>query len=159
MRRWVAALALLAGCAATTVAEVPRSRVPLGEFVTDLPARPDERPLDPDDNWAIAVDEVPSLGVPGLCMSLAKARRAAEWVVSYNELRGLYEIDLRVWPRIESDYQDSLMRADEEVEAQRKKAVRSWFELHQGQIALVSGFVLGALVTTGIVAAASRADD
>ena len=92
----------------------------------------------------------------GVLFSTEKAVRSARFVVAYNEMRGLYEVDLRTWVREREVYQRHLDLADTEIARQRERARRGWWERHGAQVGLAVGFLVGAAATVGIVAAVNE---
>ena len=85
--------------------------------------------------------------------------RAARTKVAYDEIRGLYEVDLRTMDRERGVYERHLKVADDEIAEWRIKARRSWWELNKGTVGLVLGVVTGAALTVGIAAAVDQATD
>ena len=106
----------------------------------------------------VAEGEVVPDGRSGVLLSPEKAGRAARYVVRYNELRQLYEIDLRTWGRERTIYERHLEASEAETERQRKAAERSWFEKHAPEFAVSIGLVVGSAVTLGILAAVQEVD-
>lgn len=125
----------------------------------DLPERPDAKPIPPGADWAVAADgyvvagETDPTDRAGICMSMEKASRAARYVVGYNELRGLYEVDIRTWSREREIYSRSLEAADREIERWQKRAERSWWERNRGVVGLAGGLVLGVAAAATAAAA------
>jgi hypothetical protein len=126
-----------------------------------LPDRPPE--VDPAHRWTRSVEVCTEEGgtetPPGILFSDQMAARAARLSVGYSELRALYEIDQKTWAKERAVYGRYLELGDEAIERANKRAERSWWERHQGQIGLAGGFIVGAALTTAIVAAVSKADD
>jgi hypothetical protein len=87
------------------------------------------------------------------------AMRAARVKVAYDEMRGLYEVDLRTMDRERQVYDRHLKAADDEIAEWRIKARRSWWELNKGTVGLVIGVVTGAALTVGIAAAVDQATE
>lgn len=155
MRLAALGLVLLASACSTTRAVEQKRTLPSPLVAAKLPERPDAVPISPAGDWAVPVadgDTVPE-GRSGVLLSPEKAARAARYVVSYNELRGLYEVDLRTWGREREIYEQHLELAQAEMDRLRREAERSWFERHAPQVALVLGVVVGVAATVGIVVA------
>lgn len=153
--RIVAALAIvmvIGGCA-TTPQQTPTRDPQTPMFKTDLPARPDATKIAPEQDWVIAVETGDMIASAGICMSEQKAMRAANYVVSYNELRGLYEVDLKTMDRERQVYEKELEIADQEIAALREEARRSWWERHGASVTMVIGLVAGAGFAVGMAAA------
>lgn len=157
----LAAFFLASACSATVPQQADKRTLPNPLVAAKLPERPDAQPVPPAADWVIALSEgetVPE-GQAGILMSQEKAARAAKYVVGYNELRQLYEVDLRTWGREREIYERHLALADAEVERMRQKAVRSFWERHAPEVAMVLGVVIGAAVTVSIVAAVHGTED
>jgi hypothetical protein len=90
---------------------------------------------------------------PGVLFPDESAAYVARLRVSYDEVRGLYEIDQRTWERERQIYTRHLEMADEEIQRANERAERTWWELHGDEVGLIGGFVVGVAVTIGIVAA------
>lgn len=149
---WVAAACLVViGCGGSAHQAAKRT-LPEPLVAAKLPERPDARPIPAVGDWVIPIEAGETVERAGICMSTEKATRAARYVVSYDELRRLYTIDLGTWGRERAIYERHLGAADQEIERARKEAERSWFELHSGSIGMAAGFVVGAAITVGIVA-------
>lgn len=121
------------------------------EVVTELPPRPDVEPIAPEDDWVVPVSIGEMVEQPGVCMSDAKALRAGRYVVSYNELRGLYRSDLRTWNREREIYERYLTDAEIELAYWQEKSRRTWWERNSAQIGLAAGIVIGAGLAVGLV--------
>lgn len=152
--RLALAAALCVGCA-TTKSAAPKRTLPEPLAAAKLPERPDAKAIPPSADWAIPVaeGEVVPAGRSGILLSQEKATRAARYLIGYNELRALYEVDLRTWGRERQVYERYVQLAQDEADRQAKLAERSWWERHSPEIALGLGVVVGAAVTVGIVAA------
>jgi succinate dehydrogenase flavin-adding protein (antitoxin of CptAB toxin-antitoxin module) len=103
--------------------------------------------------------EPPQKTPPGILMSQEMTMRAARLKVAYDEMRGLYEVDLRTMDREREIYERHLKAADDEIADWKQKARRSWWELNQGTVGLVVGVVTGAALTIGIAAAIDQATE
>lgn len=137
-------------CGATTVHQ--RENTYFSEHVeTELPPRPDTDPIPAGDAWVVSVEAGETVQRSGLCMSDAKAIRSARYVVSYNELRGLYQSDLHTWNRERDIYQRYLADAETEIEHWREQSKRTWWERNESRITLVVGVVVGAGMAIGLV--------
>lgn len=150
-------LLCFSACSTTKIVEKKRT-LPFALVATELPERPDAKPISPSADWAKSMevgDTVPE-GRAGVLMSTEKAIRAARYVVVYNELRDLYQIDIRTWGREREIYQRHLDAADDEIERWKKNADRTWWENNVGYIAVGAGLVLGAAITIGILEATQQ---
>lgn len=77
--------------------------------------------------------------------------------IGYDEVRGLYLIDLRTWGRERQVYERHLSLADDEIVRLGDLAERDWFERNGGVLGLVIGIVVGSAATIGIAAALDAA--
>lgn len=144
--------AVLNSYCGTTAVQAPDTNI-LGreEVIAELPPRPDVEPIAPEDDWVVPVSVGEMVERPGVCMSDAKALRAARYVVSYNELRGLYRSDLRTWNREREIYERYLTEAEMELAYWQEKSRRTWWERNSAQIGLAAGLVIGAGLAVGLV--------
>lgn len=146
-------------CGATS-ASVTRSDRTLPESaLTSLPPRPDSTPIPEAEDWVVPLEAGDQTDRAGVLLSDAKARRAALWVVEYNRIRGLYEIDLVTWARERVIYNRYLRLADDEVARWQDASRRTWWERHQGQIGLGVGLVLGIVTTMLVVYGLDRSGE
>lgn len=161
MKHFVAALmCVVVGCASSALPKTTRT---LPEPVVSVELPPEPKPVEPRDRWTKPVsvcttdegEETP----PGVLLSIPMARLAGELRVSYNEIRMIYEIDQRTWQKERTVYERNLELADQEIERANKRAERTWWERHSGQMGVAIGFIVGAALTTAIVSAVSKADD
>jgi len=155
----------LAACSAPQQPEAERT-LPEPLIDTMLPEVPSEVPaskrvVEPVKSCAVETmgEEVAREVGPGIYMSFEMAKRAAELSVAYDEMRELYEVDLRTMEREREVYQRQLDLADQEVERQRERARRSWWEKNRGWIGLGTGLVVGAALAVGIAAALDGVTD
>lgn len=89
----------------------------------------------------------------GILMSEQKALRCADYKVAYDELRGLYSLDLKGWALKEKVYTEQLLRADEEIEKLDGRLNGTW-NRYKFAIGMGIGFLLStilAVCTTVIV--------
>lgn len=161
MRMIAVLLVLLVGCGAPATQQADESTLPEPLFTTELPDPPEDVPTskrivlpvskceveNPDPT--APVEETP----PGIYMTKEMAARAGRTKVYADELRGLYEVDLRTMEREREVYQKQLDLADQEVASWREKARRSWLERNRGWVGLGVGLVVGAGLAVGIAAA------
>lgn len=160
--RWVALLLLLSlGCGAP-VQQHPVDSSDLVEplFTTTLPDPPDEVPE--EERFVVGVSHCFTEGEgaetpPGIYMTEAMAQRAGRLRVAYDEIRGLYEVDLRTMGREREVYQRQLDLAEDEVAQWRERAHRGWFERNRGWLGLGIGLVVGAGLAVGMAAALDEA--
>jgi len=160
------ALVLCGACATPRSAKPEKHTLPEPLVAAKLPDRPDVTAIPPPADWAVAVEGYvvtdkdgaqQTVMRPGVAMSMEKGARAARYVVSYNELRGLYVVDLRTWGRERTIYERHLDAADKEIEVQRKRAVRTWFEEHDGTLGIVVGIIVGVAASAAGAKALSAA--
>ena len=156
--RWAALLlALLVGCGAPAQ-QSEESTLPAPLFTTELPEPPEDVPADrrvvlPVSKCVVEGSEPPEETPPGIYMTQEMAARAGRTKVAYDELRGLYEVDLRTMDSEREVYQKQLDLADQEVAEWRERARRTWWEQHGSQVMLGVGVALGAGLAVGIAAA------
>lgn len=148
-------LAMAVACSTTKAASPEKRTLPSPLVAAKLPERPDAEVIPSAASWVISAEEgeiVPE-GRSGILMSQEKAMRAARYVVSYDELRRLYEVDLNTWGREREIYERYLIASEAETKRAWTAAERSWWERNAPHIALIGGFVVGAVLTASIVAA------
>lgn len=157
-------LCFMVACASTPQTEATEHTLPDPLFTQELPEPPAEVP--PDKRLAVAVSECtvegsdpPEKTPPGILMSQEMAMRAARLKVAYDEVRGLYEVDLRTMDRERAVYQRHLKAADDEIAEWRIKARRSWWERNGAQVMLGVGVALGAAFAVGMAAALDGVTD
>lgn len=158
MRLLATVLVLLVGCGAPAMQQPEESTLPDPLFTTELPEPPedvaaDKRVVLPVAECVVEGSEPPEKTPPGIYMTQELAGRAARTKVAYDELRGLYEVDLRTMDREREVYQKQLDLADREVASWREKARRTWWEENRGWVGLGIGLVVGAGLAVGIAAA------
>lgn len=155
------------GCSSASPPQAKKRTLPEPLVAAELPPKPDEeQKVPPAADWAVAADGYFVEGdgssqeltaKPGICMSMEKGLRAARYVVRYQELRGLYEIDLRTWGRERSIYERHLELAQQETDAWKKEAERSWLERNAGPLGLTIGVVVGVTAAVAGTAAIKAA--
>lgn len=158
MRFVATILVLLIGCGAPVVQQSEESTLPDPLFTTELPEPPEDVPADrrvvlPVAKCVVEGSEPPEETPPGIYMTQEMATRAGRTKVAYDELRGLYEVDLRTMDREREVYQKQLDLADREVAEWRERARRTWWEENRGWVGLGIGLVVGAGLAVGIAAA------
>lgn len=145
IQAWV----LLAAMGCATARPVP-TRAPLTMIEqVALPARPDAQPIAPSAQWVVPVETGQVAQRAGVMMSMENAQRAALWRIGYDELRGLYEVDRRTWVAQRAVYEQGLVAADREI----VRLQPTWWDVHEGRIALMVGVFLGAGLAVGLAAA------
>jgi hypothetical protein len=92
-------------------------------------------------------------------MSQEMAMRAAQFKVAYEEVRGLYEVDLATIERERMIYERYLNAADDDVARWREKARRTWWEKYGPHVVLGVGVVVGAVFAVGMAAALDGVTD
>jgi hypothetical protein len=165
VRAFIAIIMVLAvACGGALPTESSERTLPNPLFTQDLPDPPAEVPL--DKRLAVSVSECtvqgsdpPQKTPPGILMSQEMAMRAARVRVAYDEVRGLYEVDLRTMDRERQVYDRHLKAADDEIVEWRVKARRSWWEKNRGLVGLSLGLVVGVGLTIGVVAALDGVTD
>lgn len=153
-------LMLVAGCSSAAPAATART-LPEPIYTQELPDEPERAPA--SRRIAVAVeqctvdgtggDESPTLVGPGIMLSQEMAVAAGRLRVSYDELRGLYQVDLRTMDREREIYERNLQLSDDEIQRQIQRAERSWLEQNAGVLGLVGGILIGVAVSIGILAA------
>lgn len=164
MRLVAILLVLLVGCGASAVQQLEESTLPDPIFTAELPDPPEDVPADrrvvlPVSKCVVEGSEPPEETPPGIYMTQEFAARAGRTKVAYDELRGLYEVDLRTMDREREIYQKQLDLADQEVARLREQARRSWWEQHGAQVMLGVGVALGAAFAIGMAAALDGVTD
>jgi hypothetical protein len=150
--RWLAAIAVVAGCATTATPANDRT-LPEPVASTTLPPDTTRDPVPPEDDWVLPVEDVevaPGDIRSGVLLSDARAMRASRLRISYDELRALYDVDLRTWGRERVVYERYLTLADEEIERMRIAAQRSWWEVNGDEVGLGLGLILGVGLSLGV---------
>jgi len=154
VRRLVAALLLISvGCASIPQPAAAPHTLPEPVSETELPPSPDATPIPPEDNWAVPIDDVevsPGDHRSGILFSIEKAQRVALLRIAYDELRGLYDVDLRTWGREREIYERQLGLADQEVTTWRTRAQRSWWEENGDEFSLFLGLGLGIVLSVAV---------
>jgi len=138
--------------------------VPEPLFYSELPDVPEKPP--PEQHLVVAVSECtvegsdfPQKTEPGILMSYETALHTSRLKVAYDEIRGLYGVDLRTMDREREVYERHLKAADDEIVEWRIKARRSWWERNKGLVGLAFGLVTGAALTIGVAAAIDEATE
>lgn len=163
MRLFVILAVFVVGCGAP--AQQQEETAPLEPmFDSRLPDPPEEVP--PNKRMVVPVSECvlegsepPEKTPPGILMSEAMAMRSARLKVAYDEMRGLYEVDLRTMDRERQVYEKQLGLADQEISEWREKARRTWWERNKGLISLGIGLAVGAGFAVGMAAALDGVTD
>lgn len=144
---------LAAGCASTPQPAATAHTLPESLAQTELPPSPDATPIPPTDDWAVAVQGVqvaPGDRRDGILLSMEKARRAAMLRIAYDELRALYQIDVRTWGRERGVYERYLQLSDEEIATWRGRAQRSWWEENGDEVGLFLGLGIGIALSVSV---------
>lgn len=144
---------LLVGCGAQATQRAERT-LPPPLVADELPAEV-ERPTGGVDTRPVqqCTDEDGEETPPGVLLSADTAAYVGRLRIGYDELRQLYAVDLRTWGREREVYQRHLSLADDEIDRANERAERSWWEQHGDEVGLVGGFILGVVITVGVVAA------
>lgn len=168
MKRSVAVLLCFVFAVACSAPQTPQEERTLPEplFARELPEAPAEvaaskRIVEPVKTCEVEVvegEEWRAVG-PGVFMSFEMAKRAADTKIAYDEMRDLYEVDLRTMEREREVYQRQLDLADQEVARQRERARRTWWERNRGWVGLGVGLVVGAGLAIGMAAALDGVTD
>ena len=167
MRFLALLLMLLVSCGAPATQTTQETTLPDPLFTRELPAPPADVPDSKRIVLAVSKCEVespdptapPEETPPGIYMTKEMATRAGRTKVAYDELRGLYEVDLRTMEREREVYQKQLDLADQEVARLREQARRSWWEKNRGWVGLGIGLVVGAGFAVGMAAALDGVTD
>jgi hypothetical protein len=165
MRFLVFILVLMVGCgSAPPPAETPERLLPELISFRELPDEPDEVP--PGKRLVVAVEgcvvegsNPPEKVPPGILMSQEMAMRAAQFKVAYEEVRGLYEVDVATIERERLIYERYLNEADKDIARWREKVRRTWWEKNKGFVGMAVGVVVGAGLAVGMAAAIDVATD
>lgn len=161
---FVAGLALGAAACPQGAAQV-QTRAALPEYVPRaLPAPPEDVPEGRRVSVAVsecvteaAAGSPPSKVGPGIMLSPEMAMRAARTKVAYDEIRGLYEVDLRVMALEREACGRVVSAADEEAALWRERSKRSWVERNGVWLGIGVGVVVGAGTAVGLAAALNAA--
>ena len=162
MNRVVLLLAMLGlgGCATTQAVVTPTIPLSSTQRVEEqpLPEHPDAAQLPPEippGEWIAQLEggacvmgkNDPCPEDTGMVTSEARAFRDGLYRLRYKELRVYYEADRKVWTAQRALYEGRLNDANTAL----KQAQPTWFERHALEIGILSGFVVGAGATIGIV--------
>lgn len=146
-------LLVMVGCASTAQPAATARTLPPPLAFSDLPPDVTRDPLPPDQDWVLPVEDVevaPGDRRDGVLLSDARAARAARLRIAYDELRGLYGIDLRTWAREREVYERYLQLGDEEIAVWRQRAQRSWWEENGDEVSLFLGLGLGIVLSVAV---------
>ena len=77
--------------------------------------------------------------------------RAAQYNIAYDEIRGLYELDRKLWTTKEEIYARSLAEADK-----RAKKANNFWSRNKGTFAFFAGVIIGGATTVAIVFAVNQ---
>lgn len=120
----------------------------------EAPERPEHRIVLPVSQCTIEGSEETTPA--GIYMDEGTAAYAGRLRISYDELRGLYEVDLRTREREREITERLLIEADEEILHLRQRVARTWWEREGDTVMLVVGILVGAGAVGGISVAAAR---
>lgn len=112
-----------------------------------LPPRPDATPIPPEDDWVLPVSTGDIVPKDGILFGEGKAKRAKEWQIGYDTIRGLYEADRDNWKQTRLIYEDRLTQANSEI----KRLQPGWWTENKGTLGFVGGIIFGSLITVGVV--------
>lgn len=149
----------MVGCSSTAqVTEATTLPEPL--YTTELPAAPPEVPrgarvVVPVESCQVEGEDAQIQG-PGFFFSPEMTERAARLGVSYDEMRALYEIDIRTRARERVITERLLADADAENQRLAESAKRTWWENHGDVVSITVGLVLGVTAGVGAHRAATR---
>jgi hypothetical protein len=155
---------LLMSCGGANHEQIARDRAVVPQEAVVLPPLPEDVPA--ARRVSVAVVEcqadvpagVPPQKVgPGIMLSTDMAARAARVKIAYDEMRALYEIELRAREREREAYQRIVEAADEEADLWRERSERTWFERHGWWLGMGAGVIVGAGTAIGIAAALDSA--
>jgi len=133
-------------------------------FSSELPDPPEDidqskRIVLPVSKCEVEGADPPQETLPGIYMTHEMAARAGRTKIAYDEMRGLYDVDLRTMERERMVYQKQLDLADREVVRLRELAKRSWLERNRGWFGLSIGLAVGAGLAIGMAAALDGVTD
>jgi len=154
--RFVSVLVLVAyvsGCGAAALPEATSRMMPEPVAFAELPEDPTREEIAPEDDWVAPVEDAevaPGDRRSGILLSDARAARAARLRIAYDELRGLYQIDLRTWARERAVYERYLQLADEEITTWRTRAQRTWWEENGDEFSLFLGLGIGIVLSVAV---------
>lgn len=163
MRFLVPLFALLFGCGASSLEGVPVEEPYIeAVFSLELPDPPvgiaqSDRVVLPVSKCEVEDSE--QLTPPGIYMTSEMAALAGRTKIAYDEMRGLYDVDLRTMERERMVYQKQLDLADRETARLRELTKRSWWERNRGWVGLSIGLAVGAGVAIGMAAALDGVTD
>lgn len=146
---------MVSGCGASTP-PAQESTLPAPLFTQKLPDPPEDAPADKRIVLPVSacnVEGSEDVVGPGIYMSQEMSMRVSRTKVAYDEIRALYEIDLRTMDRERGVYQKNLDLADQEIVRLREAARRTWWERHGDGVMVGVGLVLGAGFAVGMAAA------
>lgn len=83
----------------------------------------------------------------GILMSEAKAMRAANYKLAFDEVKTLYSIDLKAWPAKLDVYKMQLVASEKMIEKLQKEAKRTWLEKN----GFTLGLIVGMIISGGVV--------
>ncbi len=118
-----------------------------------LPERPDAQKIPAEKDWVVPLDKGEKAPDPGVLLSEDKAARVKLFQIDYNELRGEYEADRKVWEQTRIIYEERLNSANNEI----RHLQPNWWDSNKGTIGFIGGFVLGGLATVGVVYGVEKA--
>jgi len=164
MKYFFVFLFLFSGCSTQVYPETPIPSYIDPLFSSEIPDPPEgvsssEDIIVPVAECLVEGDEFASKTPPGIYMTTPMAMYVGRTKVAYDELRGLYSIDLKTMDREREVYQKQLDLADQESIRLREVAKRSKWERSRGWVGLVTGLVLGIGLTIGVAAAIDATTD
>lgn len=157
MRRFLTLLLTAELACATPPAPPPPPLVPVSKQVelSPLPPDPSTEPLDPGlpkGDWVEAIEQGKVARAAGILESEERAWRNGKYRTRYPDLRKSYEADRGVWTAHRELYEARHADDVKKLEA----AQPNFWERHAPELCLIGGFLVGAAVTMGIVAADRR---
>lgn len=120
-----------------------------------LPDRPNPESLPEAQNYAIPLPQGTKAPKDGILLSPEKMERALELMLSYDELRTLYENDRIVWQNQRGTYEDTLVEANKEI----VRLNPTWWDDHKLEIGLVGGAVIGIGLSLGVIYGVDQLSD
>ena len=122
-------------------------------FERELPPKLEKVPFDKRVSRAVSECSIEGNDTktgPGIYFSTEMALHAAKLKIAYDELRGLYEVDIRMMDRERAVYQKTLDIAEDEIAKLREASKRTWWERHGAQVTLILGVISGSAFAVGM---------
>jgi len=102
--------------------------------------------------------ERPCPALSGILISERTAWKARLYQIRYKEMRKLYQSDRLLWGAHRELYEEKLNLSREELQRVHDEATPTWWEENDGTIGLISGLILGGVISIGIAAGINEAE-